>query len=190
VGRKTPGLPCAMVGRLMPGSPGSRTFPLASLAPRIDDAVRPVGLAHISAKGLTVATTARTTRFCRTLQRRSSARGCGLTGTTRPALSLSRTTLPRPPHPNPRSLRRTIAPLLGPGWADSAAIPNFGKVEYFRGEGLTGFCTMQGCFARRVKLAHILDPRPYIALPLERDTTNIEQTPAIGPDPEVAAVKL
>ena len=60
------GLPCAMVGRLMPCSPGSRTFLLASLAPRIDDAVRPVGLACISAKGLTVATTARTTRFCRT----------------------------------------------------------------------------------------------------------------------------
>jgi len=60
------GLPCAMVGRLMPCSPGSRPFLLASLAPRIDDAVRPVGLAHISARGLTVATTARTTRFCRT----------------------------------------------------------------------------------------------------------------------------
>ena len=60
-------------------------FPLASLAPRIDDAVRPVGLAHISAKGLTVATTVRTTRFCRTHQRRSSARSLGLTGTTRPA---------------------------------------------------------------------------------------------------------
>jgi hypothetical protein len=44
------GLPCAMVGRLMPCSPGSRTFLLASLAPRIDGAVRPVGLAHTSAK--------------------------------------------------------------------------------------------------------------------------------------------
>jgi hypothetical protein len=63
---RTLGLPCAVVGRLMPRSPGSRTFLLASLAPRIDDAVHPVGLAHISAKGLTVATTARTTRFCRT----------------------------------------------------------------------------------------------------------------------------
>ncbi|MGY4291508.1 hypothetical protein ACVWXO_010774 [Bradyrhizobium sp. LM2.7] len=76
--------------------------------PRIDDAVHPVGLANASAKSLTVATTARTTRFCRTrihlrhrvpssvhtrrrmlarrtFQRRSSARGLGLTGTTRPA---------------------------------------------------------------------------------------------------------
>jgi hypothetical protein len=107
------GLPCAMVGRLMPCSPGSRTFPLASLTPRIDDAVCPVGLAHIFAKGLTVATTARTTRFCRThgppcrrsfpnpvdragnLQTRRSlaaplvARGFELTGTTRPTRTLS-----------------------------------------------------------------------------------------------------
>ncbi|MEY9108049.1 hypothetical protein ABH999_004245 [Bradyrhizobium yuanmingense] len=48
--------------RALPGA----EFLLASLAPRIDDAVCPVGLARISAKGLTVATTARTTRFCRT----------------------------------------------------------------------------------------------------------------------------
>jgi len=48
--------------RALPGA----EFLLASLTPRIDDAVRPVGLACTSAKGLTVATTARTTRFCRT----------------------------------------------------------------------------------------------------------------------------
>ncbi len=75
----------------------------------LDDAVCPVGLARTFAKDLTVATTVRTTRFCRThgppcrrsfsspvdeagnLQTRrslaapSSARGYGLTGTTRPA---------------------------------------------------------------------------------------------------------
>ena len=45
--------------------PGAE-FVLASLAPRIDNAVHPVGLARIFAEGLTVATTARTTRFCRT----------------------------------------------------------------------------------------------------------------------------
>jgi hypothetical protein len=84
--------------RALPGA----EFLLASLAPRIDDAVRPVGLAHISATGLTVATTARTTRFCRTHQRRSSARGHGLTGTTRPARTLFVPTLPRPPQPDPR----------------------------------------------------------------------------------------
>lgn len=47
-------------------------------------------------------------------------------------------TQPRPPHPHPRSLRRTIAPLLGPECATDTAIPNFGKVEYFCEEGLTG----------------------------------------------------
>lgn len=47
-------------------------------------------------------------------------------------------TQPRPPHPHPRSLRRTIAPLLGPGCATDTAIPNFGKAEYFCGRGLTG----------------------------------------------------
>src|SRR3954451_10132059 len=48
--------------RALPGA----EFVLASLASRIDDAVRPVGLAHTFAKDLTVATTVRTTRFCRT----------------------------------------------------------------------------------------------------------------------------
>jgi hypothetical protein len=93
------GLPCAMVGQLMPCSPGSRTFLLASLTPRIDDAVRPVGLAHISATGLTVATTARTTRFCRT---RSAPLVCTRLRAHRdypPCPHLSRTTLPRPPQP-------------------------------------------------------------------------------------------
>ena len=37
------------------------------------------------------------------------------------------------------SLRRTIAPLRGPGWRDGAANPNFGKVEYFCERRLTGF---------------------------------------------------
>jgi len=61
----THGLPCAMGWRLMPCSPGSR-IPSGLPRPADDDAVRPVGLADTSAKGLTVATTARTTRFCRT----------------------------------------------------------------------------------------------------------------------------
>ena len=95
------GLPCAMVGRLMPCSPGSRTFLLASLASRIDGAVRPVGLAHTSATSLTVATTARTTRFCRT-------RSAPLVRTKPrahrdypPCPRLSRTTLLRPPQARP-----------------------------------------------------------------------------------------
>ena len=76
--------PAQWVDGLCRALPGAE-FVLASLAPRIDGAVRPVGLACTFAKSLTVATTARTTRFCRTHQRRSSARGHGLTGTTRPA---------------------------------------------------------------------------------------------------------
>ena len=39
----------------------------------------------------------------RAIQRRSSARGYGLTGTTRPARTISCPTLPRPPQPTPRS---------------------------------------------------------------------------------------
>ncbi|MEY9133429.1 hypothetical protein ACVIWV_000687 [Bradyrhizobium diazoefficiens] len=57
----------------------------------------------------------------------------------RPALSLSHTTLPRPPQPGPRFERLANRPSSS-GRAGSmyAAIPNFGKVEYFCGEGLTG----------------------------------------------------
>jgi hypothetical protein len=62
--------PAQWVDGLCRALPGAE-FLLASLAPRIDDAVRPVGLANISATGLTVATTARTTRFCRTRVHRS-----------------------------------------------------------------------------------------------------------------------
>ena len=59
---------------------------------------------------LTPATGAGTTRFCRTHQRRSSARGHGLTGTTRPARTARarRCRVHRNPARNQR--RRTIAP--------------------------------------------------------------------------------
>lgn len=60
-----------------------------------------------------------------------------LTRFARPGPALPCPTQPRPPHPGPRSLRRTIAPLLGPGWRMDTAIPNFGKVEYFYARGLT-----------------------------------------------------
>ena len=86
--------------RALPGA----EFLLASLTPRIDDAVRPVGLACTSAKGLAVATTARTTRFCRT-------RSASLVRTKPrahrdypPCPRLSRTTLPRPPQPGSRNV--------------------------------------------------------------------------------------
>ncbi|MFK4534843.1 hypothetical protein ABIA00_003026 [Bradyrhizobium ottawaense] len=51
------------VWRALPGD----EFLLASVTPRIDDALRPVGLGA-PPQGLAVATTARTTRFGRTLQ--------------------------------------------------------------------------------------------------------------------------
>jgi len=128
----------------MPRSPGSRTFLLASLTPRIDDAVRPVGLARISATGLTVATTARTTRFCRT---RSAPFVYTRPRTHRdypPCPHPLVPTLPRPPQPGPRFERLANRPSSsGRAVSMYAAIPNFGKVEYFCEEGLTGggvFC--------------------------------------------------
>jgi len=117
-----------------------------------------------SPQGLTVATTARTTRFCRTqlirLRPRASpdfgaGRPHGVRtsrGSSRPGPAFPCPALPRPPHPDPRSTRRTIAPLLGPGWRDNVANPNFGKVEYFCWGGLTRFW----CFARRVKWAQAM----------------------------------
>ena len=57
----------------------------------------------------------------------------------RPALSLSHTTLPRPPQPGPRFERLANRPSSsGRAVSMYAAIPNFGKVEYFRSKGLTG----------------------------------------------------
>ncbi len=61
-----------------------------------------LGSAHLR-KSLTVAMTARTTRFCRTLQRWSSTRSLGFTGTTRPPRAIACPTLSRPPQPTPRS---------------------------------------------------------------------------------------
>jgi len=65
------GIPRAMVLRLMARSP-RRRIPFASVVGELTALARPVGLAGASAD-LTPATGARTTRFCRTLQRRSSA---------------------------------------------------------------------------------------------------------------------
>jgi len=79
---------------------------------RIDDFANPVGIAKTSAD-LTPATGARTTRFCRTLQHRSSA-APPIAHRQKPALrSVSaQRALPRPPHslPNVRDDRDT--PLL------------------------------------------------------------------------------
>ncbi|MBB4371816.1 hypothetical protein GGD63_004617 [Bradyrhizobium sp. cir1] len=194
------GLPCAMVGRLMPCSPGSRTFLLASLTPRIDDAVRPVGLAHIFAKGLTVATTARTTRFCRTHgppfrrsfpgPRRQSRKLTDETSLaapfvrTRPRahrdypplLAPSVPTLPRPPQARLANKTTTRSPLKDePGWATHTPFPNFGKVEYFCANGLTRARHRQdGSKAIQTTPPQDLDRPPFLPFlnRLESDVTD------------------
>ena len=114
-------------------------------------------------KSLTVATTARTTRFCRThgspfrrsipglvdgagnLQTRRSL-AAPLVGTKprahgeQSALPLaSRTrTLPRPPQARLANVTTTRSPLKDePGWATHTPKPNFGKAEYIYRRGLT-----------------------------------------------------
>jgi hypothetical protein len=72
VQRRHFGIPCAMALRLIPRSP-RRRIRLVTVAGGLKVLSRPVGPAKTSAN-LTPATGARTTRFCRTLQRRSSAR--------------------------------------------------------------------------------------------------------------------
>ena len=69
--------------------------------PRIDGE-RPARSGGFAFANLTPATGARTTRFCRTQQRRSS---CTLTARSRkpPCEQTCAPTLPRPPHPIPRS---------------------------------------------------------------------------------------
>src|SRR3954463_16475567 len=49
-------------------------------------------------------------------------------------------TLPRPPQARLAIKTTTRSPLKDkPGWAIHTPFPNFGKVEYFCGEGLTGW---------------------------------------------------
>jgi hypothetical protein len=49
-------------------------------------------------------------------------------------------TLPRPPQARLANKTTTRSPLKDePGWATHTTFPNFGKVEYFCGEGLTGW---------------------------------------------------
>ena len=95
----------------------------ASVTSRIDGARCPVGLGT-PPQGLAVATTARTTRFGRTLQRRSSARGRISRGY--PALlRLSCTTLPRPPLPDPRFVATYDRPFRRIRMADTYAETEF-----------------------------------------------------------------
>jgi len=95
------------------------------------------GWIEFATGSLAPATGVRTTRFCRTLQRRTSCALCSLTD-NRPANNLSRLTLPRPPQPIPRPWRSRSAPREGwDGGIDSADL-GWTRRELFLREGLDG----------------------------------------------------
>jgi hypothetical protein len=118
------------VWRALPGD----EFLLVTVASRIDGAALSVELTT-PPRSLTVATTARTTRFCRTLQRRSYDTACKeLTGfgsiRCPPCSSHPRRRCPRPPQPSPRFVTTYDRPFRGLGCFACTTKPNFGKVEY------------------------------------------------------------
>src|SRR3954463_14726984 len=158
--------------RALPGA----EFPMASLTLAKVTSTAPVDATAAFAKHLTVATTARTTRFCRThgppfrrsfpspvdkagnLQTRRSLEA-PLVGTKprahgeQSALPLASRprTLPRPPQAWLANMTTTKSPLQDePRWATHTSFPNFGKVEYFHQCGLTPVRVgLSRCFARR-----------------------------------------
>jgi len=73
-------------------------------------------------------------------QRRSSTRGFGLTGTPRPARTSRIQRCLRPPQAR-LAIKTTQDRPSRMSWvaATDTIFPNFGKVEYFCGEGLTGW---------------------------------------------------
>jgi hypothetical protein len=96
------GIPCVMALRLMPCSP-RRRIRLVTVVGGCCDSSTPVGFELVTAD-LAPATGVRTTRFCRTLKRRSSCAPANRSrGSTRPATRICAPTLSRPPHPIPRS---------------------------------------------------------------------------------------
>jgi len=112
------GIPCAMALRLMPCSP-RRRIRLASVIGELTAFARPVGLRNASAN-LTPATGARTTRFCRTRLRRSSAAPpIAHELKARPAIDLAQPALPRPPHSEPNVRDDRDTPLL---WAGTGGV--------------------------------------------------------------------
>jgi hypothetical protein len=81
------------------------------------------GWIDFATDSLAPATGVGTTRFCRTQQRRSSARRSIAHGSgsiqNPPCHSLARLTLPRPPHPIPTFVTMANAPSSGTGWRES-----------------------------------------------------------------------
>ena len=139
------GIPCAMALRLMPRS-SRRRIRLVTIADGLAVDRKP-GRVRTTSASLTPATGARTTRFCRTLQRRSS---CAPFDRSRKSAlrSRARPTLPRPPHPAPTSVTIAIRPSRGTGCASlSADLPD-GLSGIFSRKGLDGFLLIcpSSCF--------------------------------------------
>ena len=82
---------------------------------RIEGQANP-GRVLLTSGGLTPATGARTTRFCRPQQCFRLAR-CVRSRKHPPCEHLARPALPRPPHPAPTSVTIAIRPSGGTGWA-------------------------------------------------------------------------
>jgi hypothetical protein len=100
------------------------------------------GWARKTSADLAPATGARTTRFCRTLQRRSSTRW-PIVHKPKPALRSPRaTTLPRPPHPIPTFVTMANAPLRDETAGFLPVIWGRWEEEYFRGKVWTGQITL------------------------------------------------
>jgi hypothetical protein len=135
-----PGIPCAVVLRLIPSSPWRR-IPLASIAGGLKALQNPVGSFKTSA-GLTPATGARTTRLCRPQPSRSSARGLRSQASSPPCENL----LARPRRrghrsPHPTSVTIAIRPSCERGMADVVGLIWVEReAEYFSREGWTRCC--------------------------------------------------
>jgi hypothetical protein len=160
----TPGLPCAVVLRLMARSP-RRRIPLASVIGELTVLRNPVGIAKTSTD-LTPATGARTTRFCRTLQHLSSAAPL-IAHRPKPALQSvsAQRALPRPPHslPNVRDDRDT--PLLaGRNGRGCRADLGAGRRSIFSRRGLDG-ANQVDCVGEISAIAHCRTRSPPIRSP-------------------------
>ena len=111
------GLCCALPGADLPsGLPRLRELTTPSARSGSQDVFR---------TGLTVATTARTTQFCRTQEHRSSAHSLGFTGTTRPPRAIACLTLPASTAPHPQTVTTRDSPLVPDGLRHTYDISEF-----------------------------------------------------------------
>src|SRR5258707_3782395 len=111
--RSTPAFPAQWVDGLCRALPGDE-FVLPPSLPALW--LNRSGWIESAPGSLAPATGVGTTRFCRTLQRRTSCALCSLTD-DRPANPFTRLTLPRPPQPAPTFVTMANAPLLWDGMA-------------------------------------------------------------------------